>query len=322
MKEGFTFQHDKEGFVDFIDPGMNVIQSIADGLNIALSLVGMIQSIFTAVMDILMMGLQIAASIMRVFMIALQMFSTIMQSILFALGLAMVLAFLLMLIIGGKSWLRGFGAHLECAGLEFATGFQNTGTVLDVMASCSWYKFKNFLDGSCTRYYIVDLVFGILYGVFIELPLILINAIFGINLAPLVLMIWNLFMLPLDALFFALSGFHLIKWPDSVIRKCYRCEGKWTMKNGQKVTIYKTFAEWGELLNCSGDQIISGFNNIFGTILPSERWGAWFNKRHLPGSDWQPAFWGMKSPPPQKASPPYSNAFTGVDTLAGEGNNE
>lgn len=319
MKENFAYKT-VEGF-DVVDPVLNAVQSISDGLNIGVSIIGMVQGIFSSIMNILSIGMQIAAAIMRVFAIALTMFSTIMQSVFFALGLAMVLSFLFMLIIGGKSWLSGFGAHLDCAGLEFATGFKNTGTVLDVMASCSWYKFKNFLDGSCTRYYIVDLVFGILYGVFIELPLILINAIFGINLAPLVLMIWEFFMLPLDAIFYALSGFHLIKWSDSVIRKCYRCEGKWTMKNGHSVTIYKTFAEWGELLNCSGDQILSGINHIFTTIIPSERWGAWFNKRHLPGNDWKPDFWGISSPPSKKSAPPYSTAFTSVDNIANEGNN-
>lgn len=316
MKENFT---NREGF-DVIDPGMNVIQSIADGLGIGLDIAELIQGIFSSIMNILTMGMQIAASIMRVFMIGLQIFSTVMQAIFFALAVAMALSFILMLIIGGKSWLRGYGNHLNCAGLEFISGWKNTGTVLDVLTTCSWYKFKNFLDGSCTRYYIVDMVFGILYGVFIELPLILINAIFGINLAPLVLMIWDLFMLPLDALFYALSGFHLVKWPESVIRKCYRCEGKWTFKNGKSVTIYKTFAEWSELLNCSGDQILQGINHIFTTMIPSKRWMEWFNKRHLPGHDWEPPFWGIRAPPSRDATKPYNSAFTNVDTIAEENN--
>ncbi len=308
MKEGFAYNNNTiEGF-DVVDPVLNAVQSIADGLNAGLNIVGMIQSIFSAIMNILLIGLQMAAAIIQVFAVGLVMFSTIMQTILFVLGVSMVLAMIMMMIIGGKSWINAFGAHLDCAGLEFATGFQNTGTVLDVMASCSWYKFKNFLNGSCTRYYIVDLVFGMLYGIFIELPLMLINAIFGIDLAPLVKMIWEFFMLPLDALFYALSGFHLIKWPDSVIRKCYRCEGKWKIGN-KRITIYKTFAEWGQLLNCSGDQILSGMNHIFTTIIPSERWGAWFNKRHTAGHDWEPGFWGSSPPPPQKASPPFSSAF-------------
>jgi hypothetical protein len=319
MKEGFTFNNDfpfnndKEGFMDVIDPALNAIQSLADGLTVGLSITSVIQSIFSAIANILLTGLQIAGAILQAFAIGITMFATIMQAIFFALGIAMAISLIIMLVVGGKSWMKGFGAHMDCAGLEFATGFQNTGTVLDVMASCSWYKFKNFLNGSCTRYYIVDMVFGILYGVFIELPLILINAIFGIDLTPLVTMIWNIFMLPLDALFFALSGFHLIKWPESVIRKCYRCEGKWTMKNGHTVTIYKTFAEWGQLLNCSGDQILSGINHIFTTLMPSERWGAWFNKRHLRGYDWEPGFWGSSPPPPKKASVPFKTAFDGVD---------
>jgi hypothetical protein len=320
MKEGFIFNKTIEGF-DFVDPGLNAIQSIADGLNIGLSIVEMVQGIFSSIMNILNMGMQIAASILRAFMIAVQMFAAVLQTILFALGVAMAISGIIMVVIGGKSWLRGYSNHLNCAGLEFISGWKNTGTVFDVLSTCSWYKFKNFLNGSCTRYYIVDMVLGLLYGIFIELPLILINAIFGINLAPLVLMIWNLFMLPLDALFYALSGFHLIQWPDSVIHKCYRCEGKWTFKNGTTVTIYKTFGEWAQLLNCSGDQILQGINHIFTTMLPSSRWSEWFNKRHLPGSDWEPAFWGIQSPPSSPPPNQYSTAFTGVDNIAKEGSN-
>jgi hypothetical protein len=117
--------------------------------------------------------------------------------------------------------------------------------------------------------------------------------------------------MPIDAIFFAISGYHLVKWSDSVINKCYRCDGNWTFSNGQTVTIYKTFGEWAELLNCSGEQIVQGFNNIFGTILPSERWGAWANKRNLAGNDWRPGFWGSSMPKKNSAKQqPYSNAFS------------
>mgnify|MGYP001466215666 CR=1 FL=1 len=155
------------------------------------------------------------------------------------------------------------------------------------------------------------MVLGLLYGVFIELPLLLLNAILGINLVPLVNALWDLVVIPIDAIFFALSGFHLIEWPQSVINKCYRCEGKWKFDDGTTVTIYKTFGEWGELLNCSGEQITQGFNHIFGTILPSARWGSWANNHNLDGSDWNPGFWGNEMPKQNSAKPePYSSAFS------------
>lgn len=295
---------------DFIDPPMNIIQSIADGLGIGLDIAGLIESIFSSIMDILMMGMQIAGQIMRILNIFLTAFGTI---IIVALVIFFVVAFItwiIMLIAGGRSWHTGYKNHMDCAKKEFDNGVNNTNYVMGVLVTCGWYKFLNFLNGSCTRYYIVDMVLGILYGVFIELPLILINAIFGIDFAPLVKMMWDVVMLPLDALFFAISGFHLVKWPQSVIHECYRCKGSWKFQNGTRVTIYKTYAEWAKLFGCTFDQIFSGFGHILTTFLPSSRWWAWFNRQNQDGSDWNPPFWGIPerknpNPPP----PEYSSGF-------------
>ena len=307
--------------VDFIDPPMNIIQSIADGLGIGMDIVTIIESVFSSMMDILMIGMEIAASIMQVLTVFLTSFGTIMIIGMLILFSIMVIAFIVMLIAGGKAWHVGYRNHMDCAKSEFDNGVSNTNYVFKVLATCGWYKFLNFLNGSCTRYYIIDMVLGILYGIFIEFPLILINAILGINFAPLVKLIYDMTIIPLDALFFALSGFHLVKWPKSVIDKCYRCEGEWKFKNGQKVKIHKTYAEWSQLFNCSFDQIFSGLGHIFTTFLPSSRWWQWFNKENQEGSDWNPAFWGIPerkdtNPPP----PSYSSASDNLTQLSNNNN--
>tara|TARA_B100000989_G_C19483856_1_gene446468 strand:+ start:64 stop:984 length:921 start_codon:yes stop_codon:yes gene_type:complete len=297
--------------MDGIDPPMNAVGRIFDGTNIGMDIGNLISNITGRIMNIANTGLNMAGRIMNGLQVGLQVLSNVFK-VVFAAGLiAMIVGIITMIATGWSGFTTGFRNHITCAGKEFTAGWQNQGYIIDTLARCGWFKFLNFINGSCTRYYIVDLVLGLLYGVFIELPLLLLNAIFGINLVPLINALWNLVVIPIDAIFFAISGYHLVKWSDSVINKCYRCDGNWTFSNGQTVTIYKTFGEWAELLNCSGEQIVQGFNHIFGTILPSERWSAWANKQYLAGSDWRPGFWGSKMPKKNSAEQqPYSNAFS------------
>ncbi len=282
--------------MDGIDPPMNAVGRLFDGANIGMDIGNLISNLAGRVMNMSNIGMNIGGRIMNGLQIGLQVLSNIFKAI-FAAGLiALIVGTITMIATGWAGFTTGYRNHITCASKEFVAGWRNQGFVINTLSRCGWYKFLNFINGSCTRYYIVDLVLGLLYGVFIELPLLLLNAIFGINLVPLVNALWNLVVVPIDALFFAVSGFHLVKWPDSVIKKCYRCEGSWTFSNGETVTIYKTFGDWAKLLNCSGEQIVQGFNHIFGTILPSARWGAWANKKHLHGSDWNPTFWGGTMP--------------------------
>ncbi len=152
--------------------------------------------------------------------------------------------------------------------------------------------FINFINGSCTRYYITDMIIGLTYGVFIQLPLILINAIFGLNLQPIIDFLYKLIVVPIDALFFAISGFHLVNWSDSVINDCYRCKGTYTFANKRKVVLYKQMNEWASLFDCSTEQITGGFLKIFTSIVPNAKWGAWADGEHLPGWDDEPNFLG------------------------------
>jgi hypothetical protein len=294
--------------MDGIDPPMNAVGAVAGGINMGIDIGSLISEIYGRVLNTINMGSNIAGRIMNGFQIALGVLSNIMKALMVVGFVAMVVGIITMIATGWTGFTTGYKNHITCAGNEFVAGWQNQGYIIDTLSRCGWYKFLNFINGSCTRYYIVDLVLGLLYGVFIELPLMLLNAIFGLNLVPLVNALWDLVVIPIDAIFFALSGFHLVEWPESVIHKCYRCEGRWAFGD-KTVTIYKTFGEWAELLNCSGEQIIQGFNHIIGTIFPSARWGSWANNHNLSGGDWNPEFWGGQMPKKNTANPPvYSTA--------------
>ena len=39
--------------------------------------------------------------------------------------------------------------------------------------------------------------------------------------------------------------------------------------------MYKTFDEWGKMLDCGAEQLANGFMRVFTTILPTEKWLTW-----------------------------------------------
>ncbi len=279
--------------MDFIDPALNAIVTAMNALGRGLNIGELGTSISNFATSAINMARGVGQFIMGAFKIAQNVLISVFQ----ALGLAGLFAFFISLItvltVGADSWWKGFSSHLICAGKEFKTGWENQGYIMGILAECTWDKFLTFLDGSCTRFYIVDMVFGLMYGIFIELPLILIRAIFGIDLQVFVDIFWTVLILPLDSIFFALSGFHLVKWDEEVIKKCYRCKGKYTFANGREVTLYKTWAEWAKLMNCSFEQIIQGFMRIFTTLIPSNKWWAWANNKHVNPPDWRPKFFGI-----------------------------
>jgi hypothetical protein len=241
----------------------------------------------------------------------------VMQAVIAAFAIATLAILIDTFVTQITNWATGVANHIECGAAEFGKGWVNTFKTLGIMFECSWKMLINFFNGNCTRYYITDLVIGLTYGVFVQLPLILINAIFGLNLQPIVEFFYKLIVVPLDAILFAISGFHLVNWPDSVINDCYRCKATWTIptyqvkrnedgsiqyhNNGnvrkkvvdKPVTLYKPMNEWAQLFDCSAEQIIHGFLKVFTSIVPNAKWGAWGDGEHLPGWDDEPSFLGI-----------------------------
>lgn len=183
----------------------------------------------------------------------------------------------------------GINQHVYCASSEFNGGFDNSLFITGVLAECSWDKFVKFWNGDCTRYYLTDMIFGLLYGIIIELPIVLINAIFGIDLQPVVNFFYEAVIIPINEFIYAISGFYIIKWSDPVIQKCFRCKGTYNV-SGQSIILDKPMNEWMRLYKCSGNQMKQGFIRFLETVIPSNKWTSWLNGDNLSGGDWDPPF--------------------------------
>ena len=207
---------------------------------------------------------------------------------------------IMMQIITGIPFLvEGIFNHVVCGSEQIVGGLSYGVPVFGVLLTCAWEKWSQFFDGTCTIYYIIDIIWGIFYGLFIEFPILIIYALTGLDLGPIINLIFEIAILPLDMLIFAMSGYHITQWPDSVIKKCFRCSGTINV-NGQDMTYHKTFAWWGSLLNCSSAQIGQGIDKIFTSFVPGPKWWSWLNQDHLTGSDTNPPFVG-----PWQNYPPF-----------------
>ncbi len=183
----------------------------------------------------------------------------------------------------------GIYNHVICGSTEFNSGFDNSIQTIGVLAQCSWDKFINFWNGNCTRYYLTDLIFGLLYGILIELPIVIIYAIFGLDLQPLVDFVYQIAIVPIDELIYAISGFHIVRWSPDVVQQCYQCTGTYNV-GGQTYTFSKPFNEWAATFNCSGEQMKNGIVKVLQSIVPSPKWTAWLAGDHLDGGDDSPPF--------------------------------
>jgi len=72
---------------------------------------------------------------------------------------------------------------------------------------------------SCTLYYFLDII----YYIFIGLPIWFLTLIFP-PLKQVVKLVYN-FMMQIDKFCFESTGFHVFKYQESVLKRCYRCEG-------------------------------------------------------------------------------------------------
>lgn len=189
---------------------------------------------------------------------------------------------------------NGISNHVTCGVSEAKAGADYGINIFKIIVECMWDKQIKFWNGTCTRYYIIDVIFGIFYGVFIELPLLLIYAITGLDLQFLVNLIIEVVILPIDTIIFALSGFHITEWPESVIENCYRCKGTMDFGDGNgSQIVYKTMGQWGSMLNCTTHEFIHGIVKIFTAVVPSAKWAAWFDGNHLNGGDDNPNVFGL-----------------------------
>jgi hypothetical protein len=176
---------------------------------------------------------------------------------------------------------QGINSHVSCAGKELNDGYSNGLAVLGILLHCTGQAIVNFFNGKCTIYYILDIIFGTLYKVFIEFPIVLIKAILGVDLQFIVDIIFEVVISPIDGLIYGLSGYHITKWPDSVVNLCYKCSGT---IGGKEIS--QTYNDWGKMLNCTNAEIAHASKKIFYSIFPVDgHWNTWAHGNHLDGAD-------------------------------------
>lgn len=196
-------------------------------------------------------------------------------------GILQILMYFLQIVTGLPLLLTGIGLHFLCGGLEFKDGFVNGMQVLGVLLKCGLHSFVNFFNGQCTIYYIIDVIFGTLYKICIELPIVLLKNILGLDLQFIVDLIHDIVIIPLDTLIFGLSGIHITKWPDSVVSNCYKCKGT---VNGKELELQ--YYQWGKMFNCTNSEIMHGLYKMIYSVFPIDRhWSTWAKGDHLDGAD-------------------------------------
>jgi hypothetical protein len=196
-------------------------------------------------------------------------------------GILKILMYFLQIVTGLPLLLTGMGLHFLCGGLEFKDGITNGIQVLKVLMNCGLRSFVNFFNGQCTIYYIIDVIFGTLYKICVELPIVLLKNIIGLDLQFIIDLIHDLVVIPVDTLIFGLSGYHITKWPDSVVSKCYKCKGN---INGEELELQ--YYQWGKMFNCTNSEIMHGMYKMMYSVFPIDRhWMTWSKGRHLDGAD-------------------------------------
>jgi hypothetical protein len=176
---------------------------------------------------------------------------------------------------------QGINSHVDCAGKELNDGYSNGLAVLGILLHCTGQAIVNFFNGKCTIYYILDIIFGTMYKVFIELPIVLLKAILGLDLQFIVDIVFDVAILPVDGLIYGISGYHITQWPDSVVKLCYNCTGT---IGGKEIT--QTYNDWGKMFNCTNAEIEHGTKKIFYSIFPVDgHWATWAQGNHLDGAD-------------------------------------
>lgn len=196
-------------------------------------------------------------------------------------GILQILMYFLQIVTGLPLLLTGIGMHFLCGGLEFKDGIVNGMQVLGVLLKCGLHSFVNFFNGQCTIYYIIDVIFGTLYKICIELPIVLLKNILGLDLQFIIDLIHDIVIIPVDTLIFGLSGIHITRWPDSVVSNCYKCKGT---INGQELELQ--YYQWGKMFNCTNSEIMHGLYKMIYSAFPIDRhWSTWAKGRHLDGAD-------------------------------------
>jgi hypothetical protein len=89
------------------------------------------------------------------------------------------------------------------------------------IVSCGIKHAGNFNE--CAKYYAMSLIGSTVYSILVKLPIFIIKTLTGLDVQYAIDMIWEMIQC-LDDFIFGMSGFHISKYPDSIIETCYNCD--------------------------------------------------------------------------------------------------
>jgi hypothetical protein len=216
-------------------------------------------------------------------------FAAITNIVLSTENLVTMLAIYAAVILSLQQLSKGIFHHFLCGGELFSYGFVNGIQALWIMIKCGLEKMGSIVTGDCLRFYVVDMVFGLIY--FIGSAILSIFwTITGVDLKPLIKMAWNITVEPLDALIFALTGHHITKWSPETYTRCYTCTADFSPNGQRKDTYHLTISQWFSVFECGFDEMAEGVYKMVTSVVPSQKWGSWIAGDHLDGSDDDPPF--------------------------------
>ncbi len=133
----------------------------------------------------------------------------------------------------------GEGIKLEFINLgkSLDLGITDIFDLVDTVGKCGIKTLTNLRI--CIIWYFFDLLGSTLYNVIVVLPVFLARMITGFDMQPFVDKVHDILEY-IDSLFFNFTCYHLIHFPDWVIRDCYTC------KFSDKVD--KIYLDWGKTI--------------------------------------------------------------------------
>ena len=77
----------------------------------------------------------------------------------------------------------------------------------------------------CFVTHIIMLIFYLFYYLFFELPILILSKTTGLNLRPHVKELFKLLYAG-DDILYQVAGFHVLRLPPKIVKRCYTCQGK------------------------------------------------------------------------------------------------
>lgn len=116
---------------------------------------------------------------------------------------------------------EGIRLQFKNLGKSLKIGFDDIFDLFDTLGKCGIKTLRNL--PKCMIWYVLDCIGTTLYSVFVKLPVFMIRILTGFNMQPFVDGI-NCIIRYIDGLYFKLTCYHFIHFPDWVIKDCYTCD--------------------------------------------------------------------------------------------------